>query len=124
MKRMFVAIPPKYGMTHEELEAFKKRTEEVAYKAITQIGEYCEVDVDNDFCLTEAAEDYYQSKGESIPLNQMYVGESLKEMCDSDYAVFVGGWESSRECRALHYVAQELGIPILEVNEQQKGDSK
>ncbi|MBQ3455948.1 MAG: hypothetical protein IJG36_05885 [Synergistaceae bacterium] len=121
MKKMFVAIPPKYGMTHEELEAFRKCVEETAYRAITQIGEYCEIDTSNDFCLTEAAETYYDLQGITMPFNRMYVGDCMKEMCDSDYAVFGTGWESSRECRALRHVAEELGIPILEMSADKEG---
>lgn len=124
MKRMFVSIPPTYGMTHEELEAFRKRVEETAYKAITEIGEYCEMRTDNDFCLTEAGRDYRDWKNEESPIERVYVGDCLKEMCDSDYAVFGAGWETSRECRALHYVAQELGIAILEVSLEREGDEK
>ena len=56
MKKMFVAIPPKYGMNEKELDAYRKRVEEVAYQAVIKIGEYCTMQSSNDFCLISIIE--------------------------------------------------------------------
>ena len=104
------------GMNEKELDAYRKRIEEVAYQAVIKIGEYCTMRTDNDFCLTDTARDYHEWKDGEPSTERIYVGDGLKELCDSDYVIFGAGWESSKECRAFHAVAEELGITILEVD--------
>lgn len=116
MKKMFVAIPFQYGMYEKELDAYRNRVEEVAYQAVIKIGEYYTMQSVNDFCLTDTAMEYHEWKYCEPSTERMYVGNCLKELCNSDYVIFGAGWESSKECRAFQKVAAELGMTILEVD--------
>lgn len=44
-----------------------------------------------------------------------YLGESIKLMSDADYVVFCNGWEDARGCRIERTIANEYGIPCVDV---------
>jgi hypothetical protein len=43
------------------------------------------------------------------------LGESIKLMSDADYVVFCNGWEDARGCRIERTIANEYGIPCVDV---------
>lgn len=43
------------------------------------------------------------------------LGESIKLMSNADYVVFCNGWEDARGCRIERAVANEYGIPCVNV---------
>ena len=43
------------------------------------------------------------------------LGEAIKLMSNADYVVFCNGWEDARGCRIERTVANEYGIPCVNV---------
>ncbi len=43
------------------------------------------------------------------------LGESIKLMSNADYVVFCNGWEDARGCRIERTIANEYGIPCVDV---------
>ena len=43
------------------------------------------------------------------------LGESIKLMSNADYVVFCNGWEDARDCRIERTIANEYGIPCVDV---------
>lgn len=44
-----------------------------------------------------------------------YLSESIKLMSDADYVVFCNGWKDARGCRIERTIANEYGIPCVDV---------
>ncbi len=105
MKRLFVAIPQKYDIALDELDAYldtsRARIEKLAYEAEQKIGEYCEIE--------------RYSIIEGVRNAKMFISGTVGCLCYSDYAVFPDDWRTSKECSLLHDIAEALDIPILEV---------
>ena len=105
MKRLSVAIPPKYDIALDELDAYldtyRARIERLAYEAEQKIGEYCEIE--------------RYSIIEGIRNSKLFISTAVACLCYSDYAVFPDDWRTSNECSLLHDIAEALDIPILEV---------
>lgn len=44
-----------------------------------------------------------------------FLGETIKLMSHADYVVFCNGWEDARSCRIERIIANEYGIPCVDV---------
>lgn len=111
MKKVFVLIPPEYGISDEAFADYEKRREDLAHKAEIKIGEYCEISYlsPNIFYVWSMCEDdlsYGRKK---------FIRENIEQLFDSDYAVFGEDWDKLNECRFIYDVAEKYGVPILEV---------
>lgn len=114
MKKIFVLIPPQYGMTNEEVDSYMKRREELCHKAEVRLGEYCEVSYQSLYSFgTEAKIEKHEEYIKHLQKN--FIKDNVEQLIDSDYAVFGAGCESSDECRLLRYVAERYNVKILEV---------
>ena len=105
--QLFVAIPPRYGITQEEIVSqIVSRCEKIAHEAEELIGKYCELNYTFEGLM----------RGDIQEGKKEYISESLLEMKDVDCAVFADNWQSSDECVRLHKIAEALGIHILELD--------
>lgn len=115
MKRLFVAIPPKYDITLDDADAhlgtYRARSERLAYEAEQKIGEYCEI-VRCSFNDMLKDPKYEGSEGKFI---REFIADAIVCLGAADYAVFPDDWRTSKECSLLHDIAEALDIPILEV---------
>ena len=104
--KLFVAIPPKYCMTREEIVSqIVPRYEEIAHETEELFGKYCELYYTLDGLMRENIEEGRKE----------YMSDCLVEMKDADCAVFANDWQSSDECVRLHKIAEALDIRILEL---------
>ncbi len=108
--RLFVAIPPKYGMTQEEIVSqIIPRYEELAHKAEELLGKYCELYYTLDGLM----------RGNIEAGKKEYMSDCLMELKDADYAVFADNWKLSDECLRLCKIAEALNIPVLDMTEME-----
>lgn len=111
MKRVFVAIPPKYGVDNDGVRAYEREIEEAAHKAEKILDQYLEVCTPNYSYLTEKNANDKCVKG--------FVYNSLHNLCNADLAIFAGDWEHSKEGRLLHTIAVGFDIPILNLDTEE-----
>ena len=107
MKKIFVSIPPKYGITENEARAYILQIEQLALKAEKMLDQYLEIaNLEYSF-LTEKKPIEDCTKG--------FIFNCLYNLCTADFAAFSKDWQMSKECRILRSIAAEFDIPILEL---------
>ena len=107
MKKILVITPPKFGLTDEELEAFRNRHYELVHEAEIRLDEYCEIaNWDKDYDFLE--KDTLENKKE-------YFATCIDMLLDreTDYALFADGWKNSYECNILHSIADNFKVHII-----------
>ncbi len=112
MKKILVITPTKFGLTDEELEAFRNRHYKLVYEAEKQLNEVClRVNWFNSDFLKK---DTLESKKE-------YFATCVDMLLDraTDYALFADGWENSEECKELRSIAEMFHVPILDMDNKE-----
>lgn len=115
MRKVFVLIPPKYGLSTDEVRAYELQIEKIAHKAEKILDEYVEL-VNMETLLNYFKED--NSNGKSA---KGFIFNSLYSLCNADLAIFAGDWEHSKECRLLHTIAVGFDIPIINIDTTAEG---
>lgn len=120
MKKVFAAIPFRYNMTEDEVREYRRKQEEMAHKAEIQLAAYCQLPDLQLFYLV--SKDYVPIPNDGdLLVNgrqraiRIFYSECIMELCSSNYVIFSEDWQSSKEIRGLHRIAEELDIPILEL---------
>ena len=112
MRKVFVAVPPKYGLDDDGVRAHERKIEEAAHIAEKILDQYVEVkNLDCSFLKG----DYSNSKNV-----KGFLFNCLYNLCEADLAVFEADWEISSECRLLHTVANAFEIPIMYIHPASK----
>ncbi len=107
MKRILVITPPKFGLTDEELEAFKLRHYELVYEVQKQLDELCVRAIRYKDCNFLEKDTLENKKKCFVTYVDMLLNFKI------DYALFADGWENSEECKILHSIAEMFNVPVL-----------
>ena len=108
MRKVFVAVPPNYGLDDNGVRAYIHRIEETAHKAEKILDQYVEVE-NRDYSFLTV-------KDTNDKCVKDFIFNSLYTLCRSDLAVFAIDWEFSKECRLLRNIAIGFDIPILNID--------
>ena len=111
MKKVFVAIPPKYDLDDNELRAFTHQVEKAAHKAEIILDEYVEIISATN--LSHLRKNNDNGRKEHI---RAFLFQSMQSMFYADLAVFAGNWESSPECKFLRNAAVAIDVPVIFVD--------
>lgn len=109
MKKILVITPPKFGLTDEELEAFRNRHYKLVYEAGKQL---------NEVCLRVNWFNFYDFlKKDTLENKKNYFAACVDTLLDreTDYALFADGWENSYECNILHSIADNFNVRIIDM---------
>lgn len=115
MRKVFVAIPPKYGLDDDGVRAYELQLEKTAHKAEKVLDEYVEV------CNLNCS--FLRGKYSTEEYVKGFIFNCLHNLCHSDLAIFAGDWKHSKECRLLQTIAVGFDIPILDINTATGGDN-
>ena len=118
MKRVFVAIPPKYDMDTDETAALILQLQAIVHSAENAVDEYCEL------VCSAAPLDFLKkdSNPDKLLCAKGFVISSLYDLCNADFAIFAHGWQSSKECTLLYAFARSFGIPVLDMDNPEKAE--
>ena len=121
MKTIFVSLPPKFGMSEQEIKSFIEKHEDIALKAGIKLQKYLELVApclphETYECLPhETYEENYQKEKSNACLRE-YMSDNVLNLCSADYVAFAGDWKASRICQTLHSVAVACNIPIIHID--------
>ena len=106
---VFISQPMK-DKTREEIIKERYRTiawiyEDLA-KATSTLKEVEKVNI---------IDSYFRNSEDVKNVSVWCLGESIKLMSNADYVVFCSGWEDARGCRIERTIANEYGIPCVNV---------
>lgn len=106
---VFISQPMK-DKTREEIIKERYRTIAWIYEDLAK-ATYTLKDVDKVNIIDSYFDDSKDVKNAPV----RHLGESIKLMSDADYVVFCNGWEDARGCRIERTIANEYGIPCVDV---------
>lgn len=106
---VFISQPMK-DKTREEIIKERYKTIAWIYEDLAK-ATYTLKDVDKVNIIDSYFDDSKNAKNSLV----WHLGESIKLMSDADYVVFCNGWEDARGCRIERTIANEYGIPCVDV---------
>lgn len=113
MKKVFVAVPPKYGLDDDGFRDYERKIEKIAPKVEKILDEHVVICNLKSSFLREKCNTQENAKG--------FIFNCLYNLCNADLVIFAGDWEHSKECRLLHTIAVGADIPILDINTVTEG---
>lgn len=106
---VFISQPMK-DKTREEIIKERYRTIAWIYEDLAK-ATYTLKDVDK----VNIIDSYFDNSKDVKSVPVWCLGEAIKLMSDADYVVFCNGWENARGCRIERTIANEYGIPCVDV---------